>query len=135
MQKKPKKRFLDAQIVIGTIAMTLTIGLWNIIASAARQTSTSGAAIAQKFANEILSKNPDTNSPLPPAAPTATSAQGLSFIQLPPVKILLGGKMPAPQVVVVNSSAPSTRSVSSSGGGSTGSKPPPPVTTTGSSHK
>jgi hypothetical protein len=133
MQKKPKKRFLDAQILIGTIAMTVTIALWNIIASAARQTSS--AAIAQKFANEILSKNPDQVSPLPPAAPTATSAQGLSFIQLPPVKILLGGKMPVPQVVVVSSSSSSTGSVASSSGGSTGSKPPPPVTTTSSSHK
>lgn len=132
MQKKPKRRFLDVQIVIATISMGVTLSLWNILASASRQTS--NASIAEKFANEQIPKNEDQASSISPTPTAASRASGLTLIQLPPMKMLLGGKMPVARVVV-NSTASISPVGSGSGAGSpTGSKPPPPVTKTSSSH-
>ena len=130
MQKKPKFRWLDTQIGIASAAVVATLGVWNLIAAAARTPVLK--PIATRMAASLSPTPPPTATPMPP--PTATPA-GLTVVHLPPLHLLLGGKLPPPpQVVVV--SASSATSHNSSGGGSSSqpSNPPPPVTSTKSSH-
>lgn len=97
----------DVQLVLAALAMTLTLGLWNIFAEP-----------DLAHAKENLEQQPST----PPA--TAIPSVAGTPTRLPPIKILLGGV--APQLKVVQQ--PSARRSGRSGGGGGG-----PVTTTRSS--
>jgi hypothetical protein len=110
---KPTNRWLDVQIVIGTLGMTFSLFLWNIFAGANR------GSITQPEANPQVSVLPVTEvNPLPtPTYGTTVIASPTTAPTVPPPSfgtILLGGT--SPQV-----------SPGSSSGG------PAPVTGTGSS--
>jgi hypothetical protein len=112
---KPKKRWLDAQIVIASLAMTFTLALWNLFASGGPKGSATQSTV----------QDPQVPEPTSTQVPAATgTAVVLPSGQLAPMKVLLGGKAPVAPVVV-----------SSSGRGSSGSRSASaPVTTTRSSH-
>lgn len=98
MANKPAARnWNDIQLVLAAMAMTLTLGLWNIFAGP-------DLVEAKQAAENQL--------PMPPAVedPSATAAP----IVLPPIKMLLGGV--APQVQIVQQ--PGTRRASRNGGSS-----------------
>jgi hypothetical protein len=118
MPNKPKRRWLDAQIVIASLAMTFTLALWNLLASGSPKSSSTQVVDQKPQAPET----PETPGPTATPAPAATGVTNLPNGQLAPMKVLLGGKAPVAPVVVV-----------SSGGGSSGSHPAP-VTSTRSSH-
>jgi len=125
---------MDAQIVIASLAVTASLALWNVFAAAARHPVLGPVSMRL---SERLYKNMASAVTATPA-PTQTVTPGLNQIHLPPLHLLLGGKAPQVQVVVVsNPGSPSgggPGSSSASSGGGTISNPPPPVTSTGSSH-
>ncbi len=136
MQPKPKKRWLDAQIVLASLAMTFTLVLWNVFSGGRRQGN------PQTGAGTIPNPQDPTATAVPTEAPTTLpTASGPTAtidpltVHLPPIKIMLGGKAPPPVQVVVSGSG-SQSSGSNHGGGSVSGSPasaPPPVTSTGSS--
>lgn len=98
MSNKPAARnWNDVQLVLAALAMTLTLGLWNIFA---------GPDLVE--AKKAAEKQP----PMPPAA--EGSSPTASPITLPPIKMLLGGV--APQVQIVQQ--PGARRASRNGGSS-----------------
>jgi hypothetical protein len=109
MASKPGARnWNDVQLVLAALAMTLTLGLWNLFAGP-------DSAEARKTAEQQPPMSPITEEPI--------SVDGTPT-PLPPIKILLGGVAPQLQVV----QQPSARRASRSNGGGGG-----PVTTTRSS--
>ena len=138
MQKKPKKRFLDIQVILASLAITSSLALWNIFAKGSRPVVNPTSAPTE---------NPNftyTYTPTSPATATTiatATTDPKAPVHLPVVHLLLGGSMPAPQAVVVSSGAvpPSASTGNGTGGGGTISNPPPappppPVTSTQSSH-
>jgi hypothetical protein len=135
MQKK-KKSWLDIQIILASLAVTLTVGLWNVFAMANRQ-------VASAAGNPPVNPPPadPTNTSLYHPSPTAARAAATdpnAPLSLPVVHILMGGSLPVVRVAQTAPTAGSSEggSVSrSTGGGSGGgtTNPPPPPTTTGSS--
>jgi cytoskeletal protein RodZ len=135
---KKKKSWLDLQIILASLAVTVTVGLWNVFAMGNRQVANASGNPAQP----------------PPSAdptnvyvydPTSTSAATTSVasvdangkVTLPKVHILLGGSLP---VIRVAQAAPTAGSSDGgtvsrlSGGGATNLPPaPPPATSSGSS--
>ena len=81
MKKKPTHRWLDTQVVIGTLAMTMSLGLWRLFAVPPPHVSAGAAPTAV---------NPTPLSAMP-SSPSPTVAATLS-----PVRILLGGAAPRP---------------------------------------
>jgi hypothetical protein len=99
MQNKPKKRWLDTQIIITSLAISISLGLWNIFARAS-------AASTQSGNTPPPTPDPGFTYTLTPAEPAATTgASPLSAIHLPPVHILLGGKQPVARTVILGSSS------------------------------
>ncbi len=81
MKKKPAHRWLDTQVVIGTLAVTMSLGLWKVFAVPPPRLSAEAA--------------PPTVGPTPLSA-TSTSPGPFVAATLPPVRILLGGAAPRP---------------------------------------
>jgi cytochrome oxidase assembly protein ShyY1 len=86
MDKKPQKSWTDAQMTIAAIAITATLGMWNLF------------SIPQK---QQVMQATDTATPPPPPPPTevvvTTATQLPQFV---PVKIIFGGLAPKQQVIV-----------------------------------
>ena len=81
MKKKPTHRWLDMQVVIGTLALTMSLGLWRLFAVAPPQAS-AGAAPTAMGPSPV---SPTPSSPIPSvSAPLSTG------------RILLGGAAPRP---------------------------------------
>ena len=99
----------DVQMVLAAMAMTLTVGLWNVFAAP-------DAALAKESAQEPAAPPPTEPTATIPTSPTA----------LPPVKIMLGGV--EPQTVIVQQAARRNNNNGGGGGGGGG-----PVTSTRSS--
>jgi hypothetical protein len=126
MQNKSKKRWLDVQVILASLAVTFTVGLWNLFARANRP-----------VANPVVPPPPDpaftiTYAPTPIA--TAMAAQDPNApIRLPKLHLLLGGTLPVPKVVLA--AIPSADSGNQTTGpvGGSHTNPPPPVTNTTSS--
>jgi hypothetical protein len=129
MQNRSKKRWLDIQIILASLAVTFTLGLWNVFARG-----------SHPVASPVSPPTPDptftfTYTP----TPTATSTLALSgTFHLPKVHILLGGKMPVAPVVVATSPGgnPGNQTTGPNNGGSNPNPPPaapPPAAYTGSS--
>jgi hypothetical protein len=135
MQKK-KKSWLDIQIILASLAVTVTVGLWNVFSMGNRQVANAAGnpPLAPPPANPT---NTTVYNPSPTAALTATiDANGA--ITLPVVHILMGGSLPVIRVAQTAPTAGNSEggTVSRSSGGSTGggtTNPPPPPTSTGSS--
>ena len=80
MKKKPSHRWLDAQVLIGTLSVAASVGLWRLFAAAPQPVAASAP-------------------PVPTASPTESapvSAQVEPLARLPTTRILLGGAAPRP---------------------------------------
>jgi hypothetical protein len=129
MQNRSKKRWLDIQIILASLAVTFTLGLWNVFARGSRP-----------VASPVSPPTPDptftfTYAPTPTAASTLAASAPLN---LPKVHLLLGGKMPVAPVVVASSpgSNSGNQTTGPKNGGSNPNPPPaapPPAANTGSS--
>ncbi len=136
MANKPQgKNWNEIQMAITAIAITATLGFWNLFATPEK---------AQAAAQVI-----DTATPPPPpveAAPEATQEPSATTIALRPVKIIFGVNAPQLNVVQVSaapvvSSAPVVvvnvpavkKKGGGGGGGSGGVTTPKPPPSTGSS--
>lgn len=86
MAAKPgSKNWDDVKMVLTTLSVTATLGLWNVIASPAE--------------NKVSAKEID-----PTAAPSPVATQIVAVPSPTPVftgKILLGGQAPVPVVIAV----------------------------------
>jgi len=134
MQKKPKKRWLDVQIILASLAVTFTVGLWNVFAMGNRQVSSSTGSppVNPPPSDPTLTY---TYTPSPTAAVTQDPN---AVITLPKVHILMGGSLPVVRVVPAApppSSVSGSQSGGSSGGGASNPLPPPPPATNTSSSK
>ena len=81
MKKKPAHRWLDTQVVIGTLAVTMSLGLWRLFAVPPPRARAETA--------------PTTVGPTPLSV-TPTSPGPSVVATLPPVRLLLGGAAPRP---------------------------------------
>ena len=132
MQNRSKRRWLNLQIILASIAVTFTVGLWNVFARGnSSVVNPSGAQPPDPTFTLIYT-------PKPTATATATldaSAPG----HLPQVHILLGGKMYVPPPVVAASTGGDSSGNQSVGPKGGGNNPPPaappPAANTGSSKK
>lgn len=112
MNNKPQKSWGEIQLAIAAVALTATLGFWNMFSAGQKQDVVTPSAT-------------DTDVPPPPTqamaqAPAPTATPG--FL---PVKIIFGGTAPQQKVVVqVNASQPQPQ---------TKRKAPKPSTNTGSS--
>jgi hypothetical protein len=117
MDKKPQKSWVDVQMTIAAIAITATLGMWNLFSTPEKQQ-----------ANLIT----EAATPPPPPPPTeevvvvAAPAVATQLPQFVPVKIIFGGVAPKQQIVV-QASAPQP-AVKRNGGGGGGGSVKPPVT-------
>lgn len=128
MQNRSKKRWLDIQIILASLAVTSTLGLWNVFARGSRPLASPA--------------NPPTPDPTftftytPGPTPTAT-VDASAPLHLPKVHLLLGGKMPVAPVIqaAVPGSDTSNQKTGPSGGNNPNPPPapPPPAANTGSS--
>jgi hypothetical protein len=112
MDKKPQKSWADVQLTIAALAITVTLTLWNIFATPAKQQ---------------VSVQP--TEPVTPPEPLPTEVAQATAPQFVPVKIIFGGTAPQQQVVVQAASAQPAHKAK--GGG--GAPPAPPHGGTGSS--
>ena len=128
MQNRSKSRWLNLQIILASIAVTFTVGIWNVLAKDNVQAvNPSGAQ----------PPNPDFTLTYTPN-PTATVAVDPSASgRLPQVHLLLGGKMYVPPVVAALPSAGDNGGGQNVGPKGGGNNPPPaappPAANTGSS--
>lgn len=83
MKKKPGHRWLDAQVVIGTLSVAASLWLWRLFA-VAPQAVAAGAPLTP-------------TEPATVAAPIGTQAGPV--VSLPSTRILLGGAAPRPPSV------------------------------------
>jgi hypothetical protein len=131
---KKKKSWLDLQIILASLAVTVTVGLWNVFVMGSRQ-------VANAAGNPPVTPPPadPTNTyiydPTSTSAATAITVDANGKVTLPKVHILMGGSLP---VIHVAQAAPTAGSseggmVSSSSGGGAANPPPPPATSSGSS--
>jgi hypothetical protein len=131
MQNRSKKRWLNIQIILASIAVTITVSLWNAFAKGNRLD-----------ASPVTPPTPDptftfTYTPNPTATATA-AVDPNAPVHLPQVHLLLGGKMYVPPLIVAvqPSGSQAGSSGSSSRGGAVTNNPAPapaPVTSTSSS--
>ncbi len=134
---KKKKSWLDLQIILASLAVTVTVGLWNVFAMGNRQVANAAGnppvipPPADPTNVYVYNPSPTTAATLDPNAP----------LTLPKVHILLGGSMPVVRVATAQP-APTggsseggtvSRSSSHSSGGGTANPPPPPASNSGSS--
>jgi cytochrome oxidase assembly protein ShyY1 len=121
MANKPQgKSWGEIQLTIATLAITATLGFWNLFSTPEK------AQAAVKVAQ--------TATPPPPPTPTETAEPTATAQALRPVKIIFGGQAPKQTVVQVqvqsNAQAPAKRrkgggdDSNNSGGGSPPSQPP-----------
>ncbi len=132
MHKRPRNRWLDIQVILASLAVTFSLGLWNVFAKGSRPlTSTITPPTPDPTSTFTFTPAPD-----PTATPTVDPSAPL---HLPKVHLLLGGSMPVAPVVQAASSNGSsagsskTQNNAQKGGGSNPASAPPPVTNTGSS--
>jgi len=126
MQNRSKKRWLDVQIILASLAVTSSVGLWNLFAKGNLPVvNPAGAQPPDPAFVFTYIPNPTATATLDPSAP----------LHLPVVHLLMGGKLPVAPVVVAWSSGgdSSNQDVGSIGGGGGKSNPPPPAANTGSS--
>jgi hypothetical protein len=117
MDKKPQKSWTDVQMTIAALAITATLGMWNLF------------SVPQK---QPVAQTTDTATPPPPPPPTeAVAATATQLPQFVPVKIIFGGTAPQQKVVVQAAAQPPARNKGNSGGGGGGN--PIPHGGTGSS--
>jgi len=119
MANKPQgKSWGEAQLTIATLAITATLGFWNLFSTPEK--AQAGAQIAQTF------------TPPPPPPPTETAEPTATALALRPVKIIFGGQVPQQQIVQVqaqSAQAPAKKhnggnnNNSGGGGGTTSSQP------------
>jgi hypothetical protein len=105
MQNKPNKSWLDVQIVIITLVMTISLFLWNLFASGSPSKSTAMTANVQ------IIPVPPSSAPAQPPAPTQPSALAQPSAPAQPGSglILLGGAAPQkPSVSRAQAPAPVT---------------------------
>jgi hypothetical protein len=126
MQNRSRNRWLDIQILLASLAVTFTLGLWNMFARGSRPVV--GTAIPptpDPTSTFIHTPDPTATPPLDPSAP----------VHLPRVHLLLGGKMPLAPVVVAASPVDVSNPQKNppKDGGSNPVPPPPPATNTGTS--
>jgi hypothetical protein len=130
MQNRSKRRWLNLQIILASIAVTFTIGLWNVFAKGG------SPAVSPSGAQPPDPTFTFTYTPNPTATATAI-VDSKAPVRLPQVHLLLGGKMYVPPPVVVASSGGDNgnQTVGPKGGGGNNPPPaaPPPAANTGSS--
>ncbi len=80
MKKKPSHRWLDAQVVIGSLSVAASLGLWRLFAVAPQPVAASAP--------------PTSTEPVVDSA--AVSTQVAPLASLPSTRILLGGAAPRP---------------------------------------
>jgi hypothetical protein len=138
MANRTKRRWLDIQLILASLAVTSTVALWNNFARPNRPAAVPTVPPPPEPTFTLTY----TPAPTATAIPTATvgpyvDANGV--VRLPKLHLLLGGKLPAVPVVQVARTASSDASSSSGGssagpkGGGSPSNPPPPATNSGSS--
>jgi hypothetical protein len=117
MANKPQgKNWSEIQLAIAAVAVTATLGFWNLFSTPEK---------AQSSVQVIQTATPPPPPPAETAQPTATA------LALRPVKIIFGGKVPQQPVVQVAVAQPPNPKRRNSGGG--GSSAPAPAASTGSS--
>jgi hypothetical protein len=120
---KPKKSWGEIQLAIAAVAITVTLGFWNLFSAGQKQEV---AVVASATDTEA----PPTEEVAQAPAPTPTQR----FL---PVKIIFGGTPPQQKVVIQVNAPKSQPKHKGNGGGGGGapqvSQPPQPPVTTGSS--
>jgi hypothetical protein len=113
MQNKPApKSWNEIEMLISAIAIALTLGLWNLFASAKKP------SVASADVNANLPSQPDTSTVVS-ITPTP------SFMLLPGQVLLLGGVLPTPtagQPTTLTTTSNNARGSKKNGGG--GGVPP-----------
>jgi hypothetical protein len=132
MPNKSNNRWLDIQIILASLAVTSTLGLWNLFVKG-----------SQPVASSTDNSNPNptstfvfTPNPTATAYPTATAIatlDALAPVHLPKVHILLGGSLPVPVAAQPAASVSSQPASAPKSSGSTTTSAPKPVTKTSSS--
>jgi hypothetical protein len=126
---KKKKSWLDLQIILASLAVTVTVGLWNVFAMGNRQVANAAGnppvvpPPADPTNVYVYNPSPTTAATLDPNAP----------LTLPKVHILMGGSMPVVRVATAQPAPSGGGSSSHSSGGGTSNPPPPPASNSGSS--
>ena len=145
MPNRSKKRWLDIQLILASIAVTSTVALWNNFARGARAAEAPAAPPPPDPTFTLTyTPAPTATATAVPAATVAATQDPSAVIHLPKVHLLLGGKLPViPVVVAAQPSGGGSSSQNSGSGGSkssggstkiTASNPAPaPVTNTSSS--
>jgi hypothetical protein len=130
MPNKSNNRWLDVQIIIASLAVTSTLGLWNLFVKGSHPVASStDNANPDPTATFVFTPNPTAT-----AYPTATATlDPLAPIHLPKVHILLGGSLPVPVVAQPAASSSSQPASAPKSSGSTTNSAPKPVTSTSSS--
>ena len=128
MQNRSKRRWLNLQIILASIAVTFTVGLWNVFARGnSPVVNPSGTQPPDPDFTFTYTPSPTATATVDPNAP----------VRLPQVHLLLGGKMYVPPPVVVAASSPddpNNQNVGPKGGGNNPPPAaPPPAANTGSS--
>jgi hypothetical protein len=126
MKNRSKNRWLDIQILLASLAMTFTLGLWNMFARGSRLVASTVIPPTPDPASIFtFTPDPTATAPMDPSAP----------VRIPRVHILLGGKMPVAPVVVAASSADASNPQKNppQDGGNNPVPTPTPVANTGSS--
>jgi hypothetical protein len=124
MANKPQgKGWGEIQLAIAAVAVTATLGFWNLFSTPEKVQA--GAQTAQ------------TATPPPPPAPTETAqpTPTVTTLGLRPVKIIFGGQAPQPPVVQVAVAQPPAKKRNGGGNADStgGASAPVPATSTGSS--
>ncbi len=130
MQNRSKKRWLNLQIILASIAVTFTVGLWNVFArGSAPVVSPSGAQPPDPTFTFTYTPNP-----------TATATLDLRLLRsiFRRCTCFWVGKCTSPPVIVASSGGDNggNQNVGPKGGGNNPPPaPPPPAANTGSSKK
>ena len=114
MATKPQKSWNEIQLAIAALALTATLGFWNLFSAGQKQPVSETVTATDVPPTEEL-----------PQAPMPTPRAGVL-----PVKIIFGGKAPQQRVVVQVNAAPAQpkrKNNNKNGGGTTA--PQPPVST------
>jgi hypothetical protein len=126
MQNRSKNRWLDIQVILASLAVTFTMGLWNMFARGSRPVASTAIPPTPDPAFTFThTPDPTTTPVVDPSAP----------VHLPKVHLLLGGRMPVAPVVVVAAPADASNPQMDppKNGGGNPAPAPTPVANTGSS--
>ncbi len=80
MKKKSNHRWLDAQVVIGSLSVAASLGLWRLFAVAPQPVAASAPPTPTELAND----------------PAPVGTQLAPTVSLPTTRLLLGGAAPRP---------------------------------------